>query len=331
MNPATHPSFPHDAARPPIPDGPDGAVSLKNPTGTTAGRGVCLYRQAAPDELGRAAALCPPAPVRPGEGQLRCFVAVRPQPVERLVAAAFWKLVPETDGTHTAEIQWAALPALGEQVLAFLEALVANVPVQESEAVTVASAEWLAAGHPAAAVLRAVGFAAAGTRTYYQADAAACRDAHAAAPPLAENTLLVAPQAGHFDSLRSLLCGASLRPSELAHGCHTAGSETPSLFDPRCSGVVLADGRVVAACLANASRGHLSLAALAGPPDACSQLLHHALQARDHLPQPVSLGFHLDERDPPAGLAALLEQLPFQNAGQLVRYERPVSAQKTCA
>jgi len=255
---------------------------------------------------------------------------VRPQPVERLIAAAFWKLVADTDGTLAAEIQWATLPALGEQVRAFLEALVASVTVLEPGAATIASAEWLAADHPAAAALRAVGFAAAGTRTYYQADAAVCRNALGTPPQAAVNTLLITPpQVGHFDCLRTLLCGASLRPSELAHGCNTASSEAPSLFDPRCSGVVLADGMVVAACLANASRGHISLAALAGPPDACAHLLHHCLQGRDHLPQPVTLSIHLDERDRPAALAALLEQLPFQNAGQLVRYERPVSARKT--
>ena len=331
MNSATNPGSQHDSALPPVPDGSEGAVSIGNPADPAAGRGTCLHRQAAPDEFGRAASLCPPAPVRPGEGPLRCFVAVRTQPVERLIAAAFWKLVPETAGTFTAEIQWAALPALGEQVPAFLEAFVTNVPIQEPGTTTIASADWLAANHPAAAALQAVGFAAAGTRTYYQTDAAAWRGALGAPPPPEENTVLVAPQAGHFDSLRALLCGVSLRPSELAHGCHTAGSETPSLFDPRCSGVVLAEGKIVAACLANQARGHLTLAALAGPPDECARLLHHCLQARDHLPEPSTLGFHLDDRDPPAALAALLERLPIQCGGQLVRYARPVFSQKTRA
>ena len=91
----------------------------------------------------------------------------------------------------------------------------------------------------------------------------ACRladrlDADALATGAVNTLLITPPQVGHFDCLRTLLCGASLRPSELAHGCNTASSEAPSLFDPRCSGVVLADGMVVAACLANASRGHIS-------------------------------------------------------------------------
>lgn len=291
----------------------------------TANRGICLYRQAAADELGRAASLCSPAPVRPGEGPLRCFVAVRTQPVERLIAAAFWKAVPETAGTLIAEIQWAALPVLGEQVSAFLEALVASVPDQEPGATALANAEWLPVGHPAAAVLQAVGFTVAGTRTYYQADAAAWRHGLSEVPPLAANSGVIPPHGDHFDGLRALLCGASLRPSDLAHRFHTAGSESPNLFDPRCSGVVIADGKVVAACLANAAHGHLTLAALAGSPDACARLLHHCLQGRDHLPEPASLSFHLDDRDPPGALAGLLERLPHQPAGRLEHYARPLT------
>ena len=313
------------ASRATVPCGYEERLCAVTPAAPTAGRGTCLYRQAAADELGRAASLCPPAPARPGEGPQRCFVAVRTQPVERLLAAAFWKLVPETDGTLTAEIQWTALARLGEQVPVFLEALLAAVPGQEPTAGTVANAEWLPAGHPAAAVLESVGFAVAGTRTHYQAEAAAWRHALDNAPPLAANTVLVPPRADHFEGLRTLLCGASLRPSELAYGFHTAGSESPSLFDPRCSGVVVADGKVVAACLANASHGHLTLAALAGPPDACARLLHRCLLGRDHLPEPASLSFHLDDRDPPGALAGMLERLPHQTVGQLARHARPLT------
>jgi hypothetical protein len=311
------------ADRATVPCGYEERLCAVTPAAPTAGRGTCLYRQAVPDELGRAASLCPPAPARPGEGPQRCFVAVRTQPVERLLATAFWKVVPETDGTLTAEIQWTALAVLADEVPAFLEALVAHVAEQESGVVAVAGADWLRVGHPTAAVLQAVGFSPAGTRTVFRADAAVWRQTLG---ELAEPTVLVPPHGNHFDALRALLCGASLRPSDLAHGCHTAGSEAPSLFDPRCSGVVLAaDGRIVAACLANAAHGHLTLAALAGPADACEHLLRHCLQGRDGLAESATLSFHLDDRDPPGALAGLLERLPHQTVGQLARHARPMA------
>jgi hypothetical protein len=187
----------------------------------------------------------------------------------------------------------------------------------------VAGADWLPVGHPAATVLQAVGFSPAGTRTVFRADAAVWRQTLG---EHAEPTVLVPPQGNHFDALRTLLCGASLRPSDLAHGFHTAGSEAPSLFDPRCSGVILAaDGRIAAACLANAAHGHLTLAALAGPPDACEHLLRHCLQGRDGLAESATLSFHLDDRDPPGTLAGLLERLPHQTVGQLTRHARPLA------
>ncbi len=247
------------------------------------------------------------------------------RPVERLVAVAFWKLVSETNGSLTAEIQWAALPALGDEVLAFLEALADHVSDQEPGAGILASAEWLPATHPAAKVLQAGGFSSAAARTIFQADATAWRQALGDSPSPAEDSLLVPPHRDHFEELRSLLCGASLRPSDLAHGFQTAGSESPGLFDPRCSGVVIADGNVVAACLANAIRGHLTIAALVGPADLCGLLLHHCLQARDHLPEPASVSFLLDDRDPPGALAGLLERLPHQTVGQLACYARPLT------
>ncbi|MFM7180279.1 MAG: hypothetical protein ACKO2G_02260 [Verrucomicrobiales bacterium] len=75
----------------------------------------CIYRPAQPDEMGRAASLCTTPTVRPGEGQLHCFVAVRTQPVERILAVAFWHTMPEADGTLTAEVKWSVLPALAAE------------------------------------------------------------------------------------------------------------------------------------------------------------------------------------------------------------------------
>jgi hypothetical protein len=199
------------------------------------------------------------------------------------------------------------------------------VAAQEPEAAALAMAEWMPSSHPSDAVLRALGFAVVGTRRYLQADAAAWRLALGAEPPPAGDAAPAPPHPDHFDGLRVLLCGASLRPSELAHGFHTAWSESPSLFDPRCSGVVVADGQISAACLANAAHGQLTLAALAGPDEPCARLLHHCLHGRDHLPEPASVSFHLDDRDPPGALAGLLARLPHQAAGQLARHARPLA------
>jgi hypothetical protein len=286
------------------------------------GREPCVFRKAQPDESGRAASLCRPEPARPGEGPRHGFVAVRTRPVERLVAAAFWHRVPETDGTLSAEFRWSALPTLGRELPDFLEALALEVAAQEPAATTLAAADRLPDGHPAGALLQAAGFAPAGTQTVYHADAAAWREALDG--PDADGELL--PVRGeHFDALRGLLCGASLRPSELAHGFQSGWSESPSLFDPRCSAVIVAGGGVVAACLANASRGHLTLAALAGPAEWCERLLHHGLQAHDKLPEPATLSFQLDDRDPPGALAGLLEKLPHTVLGRVRRLARSLA------
>ena len=260
-----------------------------------------------------------------GEGVRQCFVAVRMQPVERLLAVAFWKTVLEFDGSRTAEIQWSALPALSDGISAFWAALIAHIAAQELSVNTLAAADWLPAANPTATVLEAAGFSAAASRTMYHADAAAWRAALGETPPLGADAVIAAPEAEHLPVLRTLLCGPSLRPAELAHGFQTAVSHTPSLFDPRCSAVILEGGKPIAACLANTSHSHLTLAAVSGTTDACRALLHHCLQARDGLPEPSALGFHLDDRDPPSPFADLLASLPHQTAARLSRFTLPVS------
>ncbi len=275
------------------------------------------FRAAESDELGRAASLCTPAPARPGEGRQHCFVAVRSQPVERILGVAFWKSIPETDGTLTAELQWTALPALGAELPAFLRALIAHIPTAEPSISTIAIADWLPAEQPSA-LLADLGFTATATRTHYQADAATWRTA--LSHSIEETPAIHPPHGEHFPALRPLLCGSSLRPTELAHGFQTAATHQPSLFDPRCSGVVVENGQPTAVCLAQHAHGHLTIAALHGSPAACHALLHHALQAHDLLPEPTTLSYYLDASDESSALAALPESLPRSAATQLSRY-----------
>jgi hypothetical protein len=64
------------------------------------------------DEHSRAASRCTPGPVRPGEGNCRCFVAVRESPVARLVGAAYWRVVGQCDGTRMVEFEWSVIPSV---------------------------------------------------------------------------------------------------------------------------------------------------------------------------------------------------------------------------
>ena len=285
-----------------------------------------IFRSAEPDELGRAASLCMPAPARPGEGRQQCFVAVRCQPIERLLAVAFWRTIPEKDGSLTAVIQWTALPALAAELSAFLRALIAHIPTAEPSVTTIAVADWQPAEHPTA-LLAELGFTATATRTYFQADAATWRAALATLheeTPAAAPVSIVPPHGEHFAALRPLLCGSSLRPTELAHGFQSATSHQPSLFDPRCSGVIIEYGTPTALCLAQHAHGRLTIAALNGPPAACLTLLHHALQGHDLLPEPTSLCYHLDDGDDSSALATLPESLLRSTTTQLSRYTQTI-------
>jgi hypothetical protein len=281
-----------------------------------------IYRPAHADELGRAASLCPPGVLRPGDGPQQCFVALREGPLERLLGAAFWRGLAESDGSASVEFEWSVLAAMAADEAGLLEALVAHAGGQCPQAQRIAASAWLPAEHPRAAVLQAAGFAVAGSRQWFSADAAAWREALGTPPRLPESGNLLRPLPVHYEALKDLLCCAALRPSELAHGLHTATSESPSLFDPRCSGVLSVAGKITAACLANSSGGHLTLAALAGSPDACLHLLGHALAARDGLAESASLGFHLDERDPTGAHAGLCARLPAHPNHTSRRHER---------
>ena len=243
--------------------------------------------------------------------------------MERLVAAAFWSPVAEADGVRGVEFDWAAGPALsGDEQVAFLGALVAEIRCQAVDAAWIAPAAWLPEGHAGIGILEAAGFAPAGKRSLYGVEAAKARDILASQAAPESPGELREPALEDFESLRALLCGPALRPADLAMGMRSAASHQPSLYDPRSSAVLLRDGEITAALLAQSRHGHLTLAALAGAPDECARLLLHGLQGREGLPEPTTLGFQIDHRLPAPALTRLAEILPCQLAGTFLRFEK---------
>lgn len=281
------------------------------------------HRPAHADEHGRAASLFAAAPPRGGQGPRFCFVAVREEPVERLVAAAFWGQVIEADGSCGIEFDWSAIDTMSsEEQVRFLTALLSEITRQAGHsAAWIAPATWLPQGHATADLLERVGFALAAERSLFGVEAAKAREILAMQAPPEGPGDLREPAPEHFEVLRALLCGPGLRPADLAMGIQSAGGHQPSLYDPRCSALILRNGEITAACLANSSHSHLTVAALAGPPDDCARLLLHALHGRDHLPDPATLSFQLDHRQPASAFSRLAESLPCQAAGKLVRHE----------
>jgi hypothetical protein len=281
------------------------------------------HRPAHPDEHGRAASLFAAPPSAGASGPRLCFVAVREEPVERLVAAAFWGPVMEADGTFGVEFDWAASPALAaEEQEAFLRALVEEIGSQAGGVAWIAPAKWLPEGHAAVDLLVKVGFAPAGERALFGVEAAQTREILVSKQAAESPGELREPAPEDFEALRALLCGPALRPADLAMGMKSAASHQPSLYDPRCSAVIVREGAITAACLANSSHGHLSLAALAGPPDDCKRLLLHALQGRDHLPEPTAFRFQIDHRQAGCAFSRLIDCLPCQSAGRLLRLQK---------
>ena len=281
------------------------------------------FRTARADEIARAGALCPPAPALPGEGAVRSFVAVEDHPVERLVGAVFWREIPADGETPVgATFEWTMLDDLADSPAEtdFLIALVTEIQLAVPAARWLSPSTDLPEAHPLAERLLQAAFQFEATLTHHSAavpDIASWLENHPAAPSPLPAT---APHSSHFSPLHEVLCGDDrpLSKSKLAHGFHTAASDEPTLFDSRCS-VLLMDGEtIVAACLANINEGHLTLAAL-HLPGAPVQLLPEVLRqviARSNLfAPPLTLGFSLHPQDPLAGLPALLEIPAFQRVG----------------
>ncbi len=284
---------------------------------------MIICRPAHADEYRRAASLFATPPLPDGHGPRLCFVAVREEPVERLVAAAFWGAAMEADGSRGIEFDWSAGPALGaEEQEAFLLALVEEISRQAAEAAWIAPARWLPEGHTVVELLVKVGFALAAERSLYGIKAAQAREILASLAPSESPGELREPVPEDFDALCSMLCGPALRPADLAVGIRSASSHEPSLYDPRCSALLLRDGNITAACLADSSYSHLTLAALAGPPDDCKRLVLHALHGRDHLPEAAAFSFQVDHRQPACAFSRLAGFLHCQAAGRLLRFEK---------
>lgn len=268
------------------------------------------FRTARADEIAGASALCPPAPALPGEGPVRCFVAVEERPATRLTGAVFWREIPaEADTPVGATFEWAMLPELADSPVEtdFLIALVTEIQLAVPAARWLCPSTDLPEGHPQAERLLQAAFQQEAARTHHSAavpDVAAWLENHPAPPSELPAT---APHPSHFDSLHEVLCGE------------------PALFDSRCSVLLMDGGEIVAACLANISGGHLNLTAVhlpAAPVQLLPDLLRHVITRSNLFAPPLTLGFSLHPQDPPAGLPALLEIPAFQRVGTTRSFRR---------
>ncbi len=288
------------------------------------------FRTARADEIARAAALCPPAPPMLGEGPVHGFVAVEDHLVERLVGAVFWREILAEEKTPAgATFEWAMLDELADSPAEtdFLIALVTEIQLAVPAARWLSPSTDLPEGHPLAERLLQAAFQQEATWTHHSAavpDVTSWLEKHPIQPSPLPAT---APQPYHFDSLHAVLCGDDrpLSKSKLAHGFHTAASSEPTLFDSRCS-VLLMDGEtIVAACLANINEGHLTLAALhlpRAPVQLLPKVLRQVLARSNLFSPPLTLGFSLHPQDPLAGLPALLEIPAFQRVGTTRSFRR---------
>ena len=243
--------------------------------------------------------------------------------MERLVAAAFWGAVMEADGTRGMEFDWAAGLALAaEEREDFLRALIGEIGRQANGVAWIAPATWLPEGHAAVDWFVKAGFALAGERSLCGVEAARAREMFASQAAAESPGELREPVLEDFEALRALLCGPALRPADLAIGMQSAAGHQPRLYDPRCSALLWRDGHLTAACLANSSHSHLSLAALVGSSDDCKRLLLHALHGRDHLSEPATMSFQIDHRQTACAFSRLAESLQCRAAGRFLRFAK---------
>ncbi len=223
---------------------------------------MITFRQAFPDECNRAASLCQPSPAFPGDGETRCFLAVKSRPVERIVGTAFWKERKES-GETLAVFEWAMVAAMHghPEEAKFLKALAAAITGEHPGISRIRASAWLDPQCPDANPLLEAGFKESASREIFTANVPAWRKVLEGMPegnsPASEVTR------AHADEIRTLLQGTGISDAELAHGFVTAGGENPSLFDFSSSAILCREGKATGVCLArtNASHTHISFVA----------------------------------------------------------------------
>ncbi len=288
------------------------------------------FRTARPEELARAAALCPAAPAFPGEGPVNCFVAVDGHPVESVVGAIFWREIPAEEETPCGvTFEWALTPDLADSPaeIDFLIALVTEVQLAVPEARWLSPSSNLPEGHPLAERLVQAAFQQEAAWSHHSA---AVPEIAAWLEKFPENPSplpAASPQPVHFEPLHEVLCGNSrpLLKSRLAHGLESGGDGQPGLFDPRFSVVLTDEEAIVAACLAKVVDGHLHVAALhlpAAPVQLLPEMLRQVINRANIFAPPLTLGFDLHSQDSPSGLPALLEIPAFQRVGTTRSFRR---------
>lgn len=274
--------------------------------------------------------ICQPAPAVPGDGPVRCFVAIKDRPVERIIGVVFWREIPAEGKTPVgATFEWAMIPdGVDSQVETdFLIALGTEVQLAVPEARWISPSTDLPDGHPLATRLLQAAFQQVTIHTHHSAVITDIAHWLESSPASRTPLPATAPQPAHFHPLHRMLCGEDrpLRQSRLAHGLHTAGSLHPTWFDARCSILLMNGEAVAAACLANVIQGHLTLAALHLPPPPVQllpEILRQVINRTNLFAPPLTLGFSLHPQDPPAGLPALLEIPAFKRVGTTRSFRR---------
>lgn len=227
------------------------------------------YRPAFPDEQPRAASLCQPSASILGDGPQRCFVAMKFQPVERIVGTAFWRhrAAPGTKGP-IGFFEWKMVAALegSASETDFLNAVTGEIISASPGVSKIRTTSWLDPNCPATETLAAAGFKEVASRETFAAKIPAWRMILARLPE--ENCEASPLGSEHAPEVGKLLSGYGWSENELAHGFETAAGEHPSIFEFGSSAILKQDGRISGVCLArtdpNHTRIHIAALALAG-------------------------------------------------------------------
>jgi hypothetical protein len=281
-----------------------------------------LFREALAHESARAARIFQPLALRPGDGPVCTFVAVRERPIVRLLAAACWC---ETSA-DTASFLWKAIYSIRESKIEqdLLIALVRHIRDKSPQLKHVHHAGWISPNSPSAKILNAAGWEITSTRHYFMAEPSAWR------PLLEDKELpsefriipLVPSQAREITSFlkeEAIECEAA----DIALGFKTAWGQAPTLFDPRCSFLVQSGDATVGICLANLRGPRLELEIFSAPPEMVKPMLRYCLQSAEAITSISAITRHQDAASSVAGPLLDLSTTP---AGKYFRFSSPLSA-----